>query len=109
MVLSLQNPRQKILLCAPDHFDVQYVINPWMLGNRGRINHSLAAEQWTNLKNAIGAYADLAFIEPQPNLPDMVFTANAGMVLDKTAVVSRFRFEGRQGEEAFFRQWFEEN
>lgn len=39
----------------------------------------------------------------------MVFTANAGMVLGKTAIVSRFHNQERQPEECFFRNWFESN
>ncbi len=107
--VAAPNCRQKILMCAPDHFGVNYVINPWMLGNCGRINHALAVRQWNNLKDAVAAHADITLIEPQPNLPDMVFTANAGMVLGKLAVASRFRYSARQGEERFFRQWFEQN
>ncbi|MGH6838108.1 MAG: dimethylarginine dimethylaminohydrolase family protein [Methylocella sp.] len=106
---AVPNSRQKILMCAPDHFGVNYVINPWMLGNRGRINHALSVRQWNNLKDAVAAHAEITLIEPQPDLPDMVFTANAGMVLGKLAVASRFRYRARQGEERFFRRWFEHN
>ncbi|MGQ0444096.1 MAG: dimethylarginine dimethylaminohydrolase family protein [Beijerinckiaceae bacterium] len=106
---ALPNCRQKVLMCAPDHFGVNYVINPWMDGNRGRIDHALAVRQWNNLKNVVGAHADITLIEPQPDLPDMVFTANAGMVLGKLAVASRFRYSARQGEERYFGQWFEQN
>jgi len=101
--------RQKILMCAPDHYGVQYVINPWMLGNRGRIDHALAVRQWSDLRKTLAAHTDVALIEPQPNVPDLVFTANAGMVLDKTAALSHFRFPGRQAEAPFFRAWFERN
>ena len=107
--VAAPNSRQKILMCAPDHFGVNYVINPWMLGNRGRINHALAVRQWNNLRDAVAAHAEITLIEPQPNLPDMVFTANAGMVLGNVAVASRFRYSARQGEEPFFCQWFEHN
>ena len=99
--VAAPNSRQKILMCAPDHFGVNYVINPWMLGNRGRINHALAVRQWNNLRDAVAAHAEITLIEPQPNLPDMVFTANAGMVLGKLAVASRFRYSARQGERFF--------
>ena len=106
---AVPNSRQKILMCAPDHFGVNYVINPWMVGNRGRINHALAVRQWNYLKDAVAAHAEITLIEPQPDLPDMVFTANAGMVLGKLAVASRFRYRARRGEERFFCQWFEQN
>ncbi len=101
--------KPKILLCAPDYFGVSYVINPWMLGNRGRIDHALAVEQWNGLRDTLAAHAEIVLIEPQSNLPDLVFTANAGVVLGKTVVVSRFRYPERQREEPFFREWFERN
>lgn len=101
--------KQKILMCAPDYFGVDYVINPWMTNSVGRTDRAAAVKQWTNLKNALAAHAELVFVPPQPGLPDMVFTANAGTVLGKTAIVSRFYSPERQGEEPFFRGWFEHN
>ena len=100
---------QKILMCAPDYFGVDYVINAWMEGNRGKSDQPLAARQWINLWQQLSAHAEIALIPPQPGLPDQVFTANAGMVLGKQAVVSRFREKERQGEEPFFREWFMNN
>ena len=38
----------------------------------------------------------------------MVFTANAGLVLGDTVVLSRFFHKERQGEEPFFKNWFED-
>jgi len=101
--------RQKILMCAPEYFGIDYVINPWMEGNRGKSDNVLAERQWDGLKKALAPHADLVFITPQPGLPDEVFTANAGMVLGHQVVVSRFHEEERQGEEPFFRAWFEQN
>lgn len=102
-------PRQKILMCAPDHFGVDYVINPWMEGNQGSADRILAWQQWANLKFELEKYADIALIPQQKGLPDQVFTANAGMVLGDAVVVSRFRDKERQGEEPPFRAWFAEN
>jgi N-dimethylarginine dimethylaminohydrolase len=101
--------KQKILLCAPDHYGVDYVINPWMEHNRGKTDNALVKKQWTGLRDTLARYVDLAYVEPQKGLPDMVFTANAGLVLGDLAVASRFRSPERQGEEAHFRAWFESN
>ncbi|MGA9526853.1 MAG: arginine deiminase-related protein [Terriglobales bacterium] len=98
--------QQRILMCAPDYFGIDYVINPWMDGNLGKSDHALAFEQWSGLKHAIEAHTDVVLIPPQPGLPDQVFTANAGMVLKEKVVVSRFRSPERQGEEPFFHEWF---
>ena len=73
----------------------------------GQTDPALARRQWTGLRDALAAHADIVLIEPQHRLPDMVFTANAGIVLGDVAVVSRFRSPERRGEEAFFRAWFE--
>lgn len=105
----MTEPKQKILMCAPDYFGVDYVINPWMEHNRGRTDLDLAQRQWKGLRDALAAHAEIALVAPQKGLPDMVFTANAGMVLGDMAVASRFRSAERRGEEPFFRTWFETN
>ncbi len=102
-------PRQNILMCAPDYYDVNYVINPWMQDNCGRIDTKLARQQWDNLRTLLSAHADIALVPPQPGWPDMVFTANAGIVLGKQVVVSHFLARERQGEEPFFHDWFKKD
>ncbi len=98
--------QQTILMCAPDYFGIDYVINPWMEGNCGKADHALAVKQWSGLKRAIETQTAVVLIPPQPGLPDQVFTANAGMVLEEKVVVSRFRAPERRGEEPFFEEWF---
>jgi len=101
--------RQSILMCPPQYYGVDYVINPWMQGQLGRTDRALAHRQWDGLRQALSAGAEIVLIDAQPGLPDMVFTANAGMVRGNVAVVSRFRSPERRGEEPFFRTWFEHN
>lgn len=98
----------RILMCPPDHYDVDYVINPWMEGNVHKSSQERAIEQWKGLYETIKQYGEVDIITPQKGVPDMVFTANAGLVLDKIAVVSRFYHKERQGEEPFFKEWFEQ-
>jgi lysine-ketoglutarate reductase/saccharopine dehydrogenase-like protein (TIGR00300 family) len=93
-------------MCAPDHYDVDYVINPWMEGNIHKSSRDRAVEQWRSLYQLIKQYADVDLIEPQKGVPDMVFTANAGLVLGDQVVLSRFYHKERQGEEPFFKEWF---
>ena len=97
----------KILMCSPDHYDVDYVINPWMEGNVHRSSRDRAVEQWNGLYQILKKYATVELVTPQKGWPDMVFTANAGLVLGKTVVLSRFFHAERQGEEPHFLQWFE--
>jgi N-dimethylarginine dimethylaminohydrolase len=94
------------LMCKPTHFGVSYVINPWMQGNIDRTSAERATAQWRALLTAIAAHARVELVDPEPGLPDMVFTANAGLVLDDVCVVSRFRHPERQGEEPHFERWF---
>jgi N-dimethylarginine dimethylaminohydrolase len=96
----------RFLMCAPDHFEVSYVINPWMEGNIARGDSKAAARQWNALYRLIGKVAEVERIDGAPGVPDMVFVANAGLVLEHKAVLSRFRHPERQGEEAHFGNWF---
>lgn len=97
----------RFLMCAPDHYDVDYVINPWMEGNIHKSSRDRAVEQWQKLFYVLKEQAVVDLVQPQPGVPDMVFTANAGLVLGDTVVLSRFFHKERQGEEPFFKQWFE--
>lgn len=96
-----------ILMCRPDHFGVEYEINPWMHVTN-QVDRTTAQQQWNALYRA---YRDLGqevvLVDPVAGLPDMVFTANAGVVWNGRAVVSRFRHPERQGEEPLWRRAFE--
>ncbi len=105
----MSKPRDKILMCPPDYFTVDYVINPWMAGNEEGMSLERAKEQWEALRDAIGEFADVVTMEPQPDLPDMVFTANAGVVYGDKAIASHFMPKERRGEERHFKAWFRDN
>jgi lysine-ketoglutarate reductase/saccharopine dehydrogenase-like protein (TIGR00300 family) len=96
----------RFLMCPPDHYEVEYAINPWMEGNIHKSSRKRAIEQWQSLAQVLKQYAEVDEIKPQEGWPDMVFTANAGLVLGNTVVLSRFLHKERQGEEPFFKQWF---
>jgi N-dimethylarginine dimethylaminohydrolase len=96
----------RFLMCAPKHFEVAYVINPWMEGNISSGSNKKAMRQWNVLSRAIGKIAEIDCISSEAGVPDMVFTANAGLVLDNKAVLSRFRHAERQLEEPHFAKWF---
>ena len=105
----MSNSRDKILMCRPDYFTVDYVINPWMAGLKSSLDIDLAKTQWESLRDTIGEYADIAEIEPQPGLPDLVFTANAGAVYGNKAIASHFMPHERRPEEAHYKKWFRDN
>ncbi|NEP82987.1 MAG: TIGR00300 family protein [Okeania sp. SIO3B3] len=96
----------RFLMCAPDHYDVDYVINPWMEGNIHKSSRDRSVEQWYKLHDIIKENAVVDLVTPQKGWPDMVFTANAGLILGNTVVLSRFYHKERQGEEPHFKEWF---
>src|SRR5438874_13766215 len=102
----MKSASPSLLMCPPDFYGVEYVINPWMEGNVHRADHELAIKQWRALADILEKFATLDLASPQPGLPDMVFTANAGVVLGNEIVLSRFFHRERRGEEPHFREWF---
>ena len=103
---STATHRHRILMCAPDYFSVDYVINPWMAGNEGQLDLALAERQWRSLHDAIADVADIELMQPKPDLPDLVFTANAGFVFGNKVVPSHFMPMERRPEEPYIKQWF---
>lgn len=96
------------LMCEPRYFEVSYVINPWMTENIGQVNQALARKQWQQLYNKLAKNARIKLVDPVAGLPDMVFTANAGLVTKKQEViVSTFRHAERQGESQCYKKFFE--
>ncbi len=100
--------RHRLLMCPPDFFTVKYAINPWMRGKQDEVSVDEARRQWQGLYDVLARYADIELLAPVDGLPDMVFTANAGVVYHDRALVSRFKYAERHGEEAPFRAWFED-
>jgi len=103
------NSNGRYFMSRPDHFNIEYVINPWMEGNIGRADSARAMDQWSTLYHLVADRAKVELIPQAPGLPDMVFTANAGLVLDNTVVISHFAHPERQGEEGLYRKWFEDH
>ncbi len=102
-----------ILMCAPEHFAVTYSINPWMnpaaWDPASQTLTRQAHREWKRLHQRLlqlGAAIDL--MPPVPALPDLVFTANAAVVMDDTALVAHFRYAERQPEEAQFEGHFQD-
>src|SRR5438477_5960225 len=98
--------RHVFLMCPPEFFNVAYIINPWMHGNLRRIDNAVAKQQWRALYDVLSDHASVRLVLPQPSSPDMVFTANAGLVRGRRFVASRFRYPERQNEEPYFADWF---
>ena len=95
-------------MCPPTFFSIDYEINPWMK-KEVQVDQRLAGRQWKDLFNlytSLGVEVDT--IRPAKDLPDMVFTANAGLVFGKRVVLANFRYPQRKPESAYFAPWFEQ-
>jgi N-dimethylarginine dimethylaminohydrolase len=96
-------------MCRPDYYGIEYEINPWMSRSRGAALDR-AHRQWDALYEALrGLGVTVELLKPQPQLPDLVFTANAGLVFEDRFLSSRFRYEVRARESPHFDQWFAEH
>jgi N-dimethylarginine dimethylaminohydrolase len=103
--------KARYLMCAPDHFGVTYTINPWMDPNswESRSDALLTASrrEWGTLRRALCELgAEIDHVAPVPDVPDLVFTANSAVVLDRVALLARFRYPQRRGEEKHFEAAF---
>jgi lysine-ketoglutarate reductase/saccharopine dehydrogenase-like protein (TIGR00300 family) len=96
----------RILVCPPEFFGVDYVINPWMEGQLGRVDRALARAQWDALVEAFAAHTSIEVVAPCKGSPDMCFTANAGLTAFGRVIPARFRNPERSGEEQPFTDWF---
>src|SRR6267154_2315091 len=100
----MRQPR--ILMCPPDYYGIEYEINPWMSRSRGS-TPDRALGQWRQLyETLVGLGVTIELMTPQQGLPDLVFTANAGLVFEKTFFSSSFRHEVRARETPYFDAWF---
>lgn len=102
--------RRRLLMCPPTDYALKYEINPWMtLQNQPDLG--LASRQWQELHRVLttDVGADVLLLRQAPDAPDMVFTANAGLVRGRYCMLSNFRHRERQVEEPYFRAWFEKN
>jgi N-dimethylarginine dimethylaminohydrolase len=97
---------RRILMCPPRHFGVLYEINPWMQ-REVAVDPDRALDQWHDLVATLrAAGAEVVEMDAHPEVPDLVFTANAGLVNGDQFVPSHFRHPERQPETAIDAAWF---
>jgi N-dimethylarginine dimethylaminohydrolase len=103
--LRVSRPRT-YLLCAPEHFVVEYAINPWMDPTAG-VDTELAVKQWGILRDALIDLGHTVHVLPaEAGLADMVFAANGAFSVDGAVYGARFRYPQRSAEAAAHRQWY---
>ncbi|MBM4050197.1 MAG: amidinotransferase [Planctomycetes bacterium] len=98
-----------ILMCRPDFYGIEYEINVWMRRSRNA-DRAMAQRQWgelyATLTEKVGV--EVKLMAPVKGLPDLVFTANAGLARGRRFILSNFRHPERQREARHFRAWFAE-
>lgn len=95
----------RVLVCRPTHFDVKYSINPHMVP--ATVDRQLAMQQWENLVAALQSLGiRVDSIEQRPEVPDMVFATDQGVVLGGRVLLAHFRYPERKAETSYYRDWF---
>jgi arginine dihydrolase len=96
----------RYLMCPPRHFGVLYEINPWM-SREVSVDPERALAEWEGLVATLeSAGAEVVVMEPEADVPDLVFTANAGVVNGGQFVPSHFRHPERRPETPIYAAWF---
>lgn len=97
------------LMCRPEHFTVEYRINPWM-HPEAPTDTARALRQWQSLHDLyVRLGHDVRLVDPVPGLPDMVYAANGGFTLGGVAYAPRFAHPERAGEAPAYAAWLAEN
>jgi N-dimethylarginine dimethylaminohydrolase len=96
-------------MCRPTYYTIAYEINPWMSLKR-QVNHARALSQWNGLYQLLTRQLGvrIQLLPARPGVPDLVFTANAGLVVGRTVIRSNFRHPERQQEEPIIERYFKQ-
>ena len=104
----------RYLMVAPNHFRVDYAINPYM-DVADQPDPVRTREQWLNLVDEIrAAGAEVEVLEQRPDAPDMVYAMNLGLVVNSATgsgealhvVMSHMRHAERRMETLTAAPWF---
>lgn len=104
---------RRYLMVRPDHFRIEYQINPFMDLQR-QPQPVRAQEQWSRLVEAIrAAGGEVEVLAQRADSPDMVYAMNLGLVVERPqgrgAVLSHMRYAERRNETASADEWFVDN
>jgi N-dimethylarginine dimethylaminohydrolase len=107
MIVNREPRPRTYLMCAPEHFVVEYAINPWMDVDTP-VDTDLAGKQWDVLRETlVGLGHTVHTLEPLVGLPDMVYAANGAFSVDAVVYGARFRYPQRAAEAAAHRTFYE--
>lgn len=105
--MTAKNARpRRYLMCRPSHFAVEYAINPWM-DTSVPVDLDAALAQWQDLAETLRELGHTVHVlDPEPGLPDMVYSANGAFSVDGVVYGAKFRHPQRQGEAAAHEKWY---
>ena len=93
-------------MCPPEHFTVEYAINPWM-DTTVPVDAALALKQWHLLRDTLTDLGHTVHVLPAtPGLPDMVYAANGAFSVDGKVYGARFRYSQRSAEAATHKEFY---
>jgi N-dimethylarginine dimethylaminohydrolase len=93
-------------MCPPDHFGVEYAINPWM-DTSTPVDVELAGKQWQLLRETLVRLGHTVHVLPaRVGLPDMVYAANGAFSVDGTVYGAWFRYPQRLAEASAHRSFY---
>ncbi|MCL2893931.1 dimethylarginine dimethylaminohydrolase family protein [Brenneria tiliae] len=99
---------KELLMCKPDFYDIEYVINAWM-NPENKVDKKLAQEQWDNVYEKLTERGvKIKTISPVEGLPDMTFAGDCGMIHGNKFLASNFRHPERQGETQYYIDFLKE-
>jgi len=98
---------KKVLMCHPRYYQVKFQLNPWM-NPKQSVNLPVAVYQWQKLKRLIENFLNLktVSVKPRKNLPDLVFSTDAGIVYHQTFVQANFYYQQRKKEVEIYKRYF---
>lgn len=106
---------QRVLMVEPTYFNVEYVINPHMIGQAGTVNFDRAQQEWEHLANRFQKLGlDVIQLAGIPGLPDMVFSANQSLpYIDENGrrkvIMSIMHTDQRAREVGHIEKWYHKN
>lgn len=104
--MTTSSLHSRLYMCTPDNFSVEYSINPWMQYNINKTDKEIVTQQWDNLCRVLSSRTKIEVLNSIPTLPDMVFIANAALIIEKKCFIATFKNTERQGESAYWHEYF---
>ncbi len=105
----------KVLMVRPLHYSVDYVINPHMADQVGKVDKIEANNEWELVRSLFDQIGiEVRVIEDQEGLPDMVFCANQSLPYidedgDKHVFMSIMHADERKDEVPYIEQWYRQH